>query len=182
MLIHHISPINWFWSSASVFNLRSLLWRQTVRLKPTCCSCAVISHTRASRASVCRVRSDVRGVCLWVGEREGWCFYMTRRDARARAHARKTEGMENLARNPRPLSIHHMVGESRPGGIEIVCVCVRARALVYSLITSTQLWGSRDKTSICISSLIPHLSYSRLTCTHACAQWSHTWAVSWLLM
>lgn len=138
-----------------------------IRLKPTCCSCAVISQTHAFRASICRMSWDVRGVWLWVGERAVMLLYDTR--IYTCTHARtQTEGMENLARNPRPLSIHHMVGESRPGGIGM-CACVRACVRLYSRITSTRLRRGH-MTNLPLASAVSSptfFNYSWPACTHA---------------
>lgn len=141
-----------FWCRSKRFFL--LMYK--IRLKPTCCSSAVISQTRAFRASICRMSWDVRGVWLWVGERAVMLLYDTRDiHTHSRTHA---DGRDGELSEESPPTQHPPYGRWVTAGRDRdvrVGACVRACILTH-YIDSAQT-GSRDKSSICISSLLPHL-------------------------
>lgn len=99
-----------------------------IGLKPTCCSSAVIRQTHASRASMCRMRWDVRGVWLWVGERAVMLLYDTHGDTHmhARTHA---DGRDGELSKESPPSQHPPYGRWLTAGRDRD---VRARACVYT--------------------------------------------------
>lgn len=143
-----------FWCRSKRFFL--LMWE--IRLQPTCCSSAVISQTHASRASICRMRWDVRGVWLWVGERAVMLLYDTHGDTHMHTHTH-ADGRDGELSKESPPSQHPPYGRwltaGRDRGVR-VRACVRVRILTHYIDSART--GSRDKSSICISSLLPHRS------------------------